>query len=313
MTRIAPVLTFTDANFYLQQTIELTADTSFVLPPGREDVKVFPASTHLLSKLRGPLAVEGGVAVGADRSLHNGVKLPGEKDGPLFNIAAQAPESSQIDVLNVFNDSSQADTTGAMTSTTMTGFGMAKDLDFHAIDPSITAGAYGESLVVPGGISFGAINALGSGGSYSTNLGKSTIEVVNVMLGEGNDNLTITGTIDPLVSAAVTASMTLARIADLFGGTVLVPGISLTRSAGSWLTDGYTVGQQVTVSGLAGRWQVVDITSPTTLVLRPLTATGATVPAAGSTGSFTVTPVETVTWSGTRRWPRSRRRASTPP
>jgi len=32
-----------------------------------DGVKIFPVSTHLLSKLRGPLAVEGGPA-GADRS-----------------------------------------------------------------------------------------------------------------------------------------------------------------------------------------------------------------------------------------------------
>ena len=35
--------------------------------------------SHLLSQLRGPLAVEGGVT-GADRSLKNGIKLPGETD-----------------------------------------------------------------------------------------------------------------------------------------------------------------------------------------------------------------------------------------
>ena len=104
--------TTADANaWFKQQRIELRADTLYTLPPGRDNVKIFPVSTHLLSKLQGPLAVEGGPTA-ADRSLRNGVKLAGERDGALFEIPAQAPESSQIDVLNVFNDSSQADGVG---------------------------------------------------------------------------------------------------------------------------------------------------------------------------------------------------------
>ena len=82
VTRLAAVATFTGTRptpnaWYKQQRIELVADTDYSLPPGRESVKVFPVSTHLLSKLRGPLAVEGGPTA-ADRSLRNGVKLPGE-------------------------------------------------------------------------------------------------------------------------------------------------------------------------------------------------------------------------------------------
>ena len=70
------------------------------------------------------LRVEGGPA-GADRSLTAGVKLPGEKDAFLIAIGAQPPESQQIDVLNIYNDSSLADTSGVMDQTTLRGFGMA--------------------------------------------------------------------------------------------------------------------------------------------------------------------------------------------
>ena len=65
---------------------------SYTLPPGRDNVKVFPVSTHLLSKLRGPLAVEGGPTA-ADRSLRNGVKLAGrEGRRPLRDPGAGAGE-----------------------------------------------------------------------------------------------------------------------------------------------------------------------------------------------------------------------------
>ena len=36
-----------------------------------------------------------------------------------------------------------------------------------------------------------------SNGQFTTDGAKSTIEVLNVLLGQGNDKLTITGTLDP--------------------------------------------------------------------------------------------------------------------
>ena len=151
VNRLAAIATFTSTNWYVEQSIVLKADPLFAVPLVRSGVKTFPASLHLLSNLRGPLAVEGGVT-GADRSLKNGVKLPGEKDGPLFGITTQAAESRQIDVLNIFNDSSQADGRGVLTSTSLTGFGMATQLTFPTSNP------FGEPLVIPGGISFGTVS-----------------------------------------------------------------------------------------------------------------------------------------------------------
>ena len=130
--------------------------------------------------LRGPLAVEGGVT-GADRSLELGLKLPGEQDGPLFAIATQAPETKQIDILNIYNDSSQAHNRGAMNSTTLKGFGMAKDLDFGAAYGGAQGETFGEPQIFPGGISYGTVQFVD--GEYETDGGKSTIEVFNLLLG----------------------------------------------------------------------------------------------------------------------------------
>ena len=96
--------------------------SGFTLAPGRENLKTFSKQPHLLSGLRGPLAVEGGIT-GADRSLQPAVLLPLEKNGPLFNIAPQPPEAQQVDVLNVFADSSRQDLTGALSATALTGLG----------------------------------------------------------------------------------------------------------------------------------------------------------------------------------------------
>jgi hypothetical protein len=89
VVRIAAAVTFTPDNWYQLQTVTLKADVDFSVPLVRQGAKTYPASTHRLSKLQGPVAFEGGVT-GADRTLKNGVKLPGEVDGPLFAIGAQA-------------------------------------------------------------------------------------------------------------------------------------------------------------------------------------------------------------------------------
>ena len=242
VSRLAAVATFTSDNWYQQQSVSLVADVNYDVPPTREGVKVYPASTHLLSKLRGPLAVEGGVT-GAERTLQNGLKLPGEADRFLVPVAAQAPESQQIDVLNIYDDSSQENGSGTLTSTRLTGFGMAGDLDFGN-------GAFGEASVFPGGISFGKVS-FGAGG-YATDAGESSIEVLNLMLGEGNDTLDIQGTLNaaPFVSAQNEFVFTPDAAGN--GGTIAREGFD-------WSAQGFLAGQNVQIEGQGGVWKVVAI------------------------------------------------------
>ncbi len=149
----------------------------------------FPVQAHLLTGLDGPLAIEGGVLAGADRSLKTAVKLSGEKDAALFAIRTQPPENQQIDTLNIFNDSSTANATGTLTATNLNGFGMSSDL-------VNSSPAFGEPASYPGGISFGTISVDGSG-NYNTNATLSTLEVLNILFGSGTDGLTISGTLNP--------------------------------------------------------------------------------------------------------------------
>ncbi len=240
VNRLAAVATFTTTNWYVAQTVALKADPTFALPLVREGAKTFPATPHLLSNLRGPLSVEGGVT-GADRSLKNGVKLPGEKDGALFGIASQAPESRQIDVLNIFNDSSQADGSGVMTSTTVSGFGMANDLEFTGSNP------FGEPLSFPGGISFGTISFDGT--NYGTDAAKTTIEVLNILLGSGNDTLDIQGTLDPAQAVSAVGRFS-------YGST------TITRTGPvSWRDLGFLPGQTLTISGVTESWTISAISA----------------------------------------------------
>src|SRR5262249_6204282 len=129
LTQWAAVATFTPANWYMPITVNLLADTWFTLAAGRENLKSFSKRPHLLSDIRGPLAVEGGVT-GADRSLQPAVILPFEKNAPLFQVAPQPPEAQQVDVLNIFADSSHEDLSGELSATAVTGLGMTGQLDF---------------------------------------------------------------------------------------------------------------------------------------------------------------------------------------
>ena len=175
-------LTFTTSNWYIPQTVTVTGNPSYV--PGSSGVdtttqKVFAPRTHLLSNLGGPLSVVGSSL--GERALTDAIVLPKELNAPLlgFPVGVQPDERDQIDTLNIFDDGSREDKGGTLGSTGLTGFGMAPDL-------SVGSNSFGEPSSFPGGISFG-----------DSATGKSGIEVLNLLLGEGNDTLAITGTLQP--------------------------------------------------------------------------------------------------------------------
>ncbi|HZK06225.1 MAG TPA: hypothetical protein VFC82_10350 [Actinomycetaceae bacterium] len=227
VVRLGAVVTFDQTNWYQEQTVVLKADPGYAVPVVRQGSKTYPATTHLLSAIQGPLSVEGGVT-GADRSLRSAVKLPGEKDAPGFSVAAQASEGRQIDVLNIFNDSSRQNGSGILTSTNLSGFGMGGDLVFTGSNP------FGDPVSYAGGISFGT--AAGT-----------SIEVLNLLLGEGNDTLDIQGTLNP--AFAVSSS-----------GAFNYSGTTITREGPvSWSDFGFLPGQLLTISGVAGSWVITGI------------------------------------------------------
>jgi Ca2+-binding RTX toxin-like protein len=192
IVRVAAVVTFTAADHAAPRTIGVSADPFFTIPPVRAGVRLFGALPHLLADLEGPLAVEGAVS-GADRSLKPGLKLAGEKDGPLFGIGTQPSESQQVDVLNIYDDSSQADGTFTLTPTNLSGPGLP-----GALPPR--GAVFGEPSSVPAGISFGQVTftrdpVTGRVTGIATDATRSTIEVLNILLGSGNDTMRIDGTL----------------------------------------------------------------------------------------------------------------------
>jgi Ca2+-binding RTX toxin-like protein len=175
-----PTVTFDADDWYVPIEITVVANPDFTPGSGLQAIKEFPVQSHLLGSLRGPLEIEGGVR-GA-RSLAMAVILPGERNHPLLDIGPQPPELQQIDVLNIYDDSSRQDQTGVLTSINLSGFGMAADLEF----PGDTA--FGEPNVVAGGITYGILDP-------ASGTGRTNIEILNIMLGMGNDTLTIHSTL----------------------------------------------------------------------------------------------------------------------
>src|SRR6185295_4440347 len=263
----APVVTFTTSNWYTQVTVPLLADPAYDLQPGRSDLRTFPKREHLLSGIRGPLAVEGGVTT-ADRSIRPAVLLPGEGNKAPFQVAAQPPEWQMIDTLNVFADGSHENLVGQMTSTAITGLNMTADVDLRF---NCAGGVcpFGEPGFYPGGISYGTIS-LNPDGTFRTDGNTSTIEVLNLFLGQGNDTFNVIST---LVPASELANNGTARVASHGGlttvhgggntaltvvGTFNTTASSITRTDGvDWMTQGFKVGQTITLTGsLAGTYTI---------------------------------------------------------
>ncbi len=264
VTQWAAVATFTTADWFTQKTIQVVADPGYDIQPGHENFRMFPKVEHRLDGIRGPLLVEGG-PTSADRSLAEAIMLPGENNGPHFAIPPQPPESMSIDTLNIYDDGSHQDLSGTLTSTALTGFNMGGDLDFT---PLLTPGlpTFGEPGVYPGGISFGSIS-LDDQGNFTTDGGRSTIEVLNIMLGEGNDHLEINGTLvpgpdhDPLTGMETTVSTHGGITAVHGGGNALLQvngqlnyeDAALARVDGlAWNNYGFKVGQRVVLSTPSG-------------------------------------------------------------
>ena len=302
ITEYAPVITFDSSNWYMPVTVTVSADPSFAISAARANLTVFPKTPHYLAGIRGPLEVDGGTG-GEQHSLTAAVTLPHEFNTPPFGIAQQPSEAKQVDVLNIYNDGSRQDLSGTLSSTTLSGFGMSTTpLDLTSLLNGQPA-PFGEATIVPRGISFGTISVDPTTGQYSTAAGVSTIEILNIMLGQGNDTLNVTGTLNPGPDQAADDKLPVG-IPSLYGALTMVQGggnallavtgtytltaNTITRTDNvSWTSAGFAVGQQINVPGYpVGTFTIIGITGANgqTLQLSGGTLTGTTL--AGRIGVY---------------------------
>ena len=189
-------------DWYLPITVPIVADPFFQLAPGRENLRTFGKQQHLLSGIRGPLAVEGGTT-SADRSVKAAVLLPGEDNRPPFRVARAAarvaadrhaehlqrrqqggPErDADVDRPHRLQHGRAASTSPTSSATTRCTASAARR---RSASPAST----------PAG-SATARSSIDANGVFTTDGTLSTIEIVNILLGAGNDHLTIQSTLQP--------------------------------------------------------------------------------------------------------------------
>ena len=201
-----------------------------------------------------------------ERGLNGAILLPAELNTDLLGIGVQPPEDQQIDSLHIYDDSSQENKVGTLTSDRLTGLGLADDLTFDHT-------AFGEAPTILGGI------------------GYRGVEVFNLMLGQGNDTLNIESTLQTtarhggitMVHGGGNALLKVTGTFDLTGNTIR-------RTDGaSWSKAGFEIGQQITLNGvLVGTIEAIEsVGSGDNSVLR--LASGATLTAAtGQAGTLAV-------------------------
>jgi Ca2+-binding RTX toxin-like protein len=162
-------ITFDETNWHLPVTVNVVDNPDFEPDEGEQPLKVFPMQPHQVGGIQGPLEVIGGVG-DADRSLKMAVILPTEFDsGPRELHYGELDELDSIDVLNVFNDGSLAPDLGVLTEDNLFISGMGPGVSFES--------SHFGTIELPAGISY------------------SDIEVLEIMLGQGNDLFTVESTL----------------------------------------------------------------------------------------------------------------------
>ncbi len=210
-------LIFDATNWWIPQIVAVAADSTFVPDPEAQPLKEFPIEPHVTNRIAGPLFIEGFIGDGADRSLTRAVILPNEIDPDLPVIGVEDDELENIDTLNIRNDSSVADLTGEMNGVeygpddhriNISGLGMSGDLTFDLDTPDSA-----DDLTFAGGITF------------------RDVEVTEVLLGQGNDDLTVNAT---LTTSAAHGGLTVVHgggNTSLGGGTMGGDTITINRIA----------------------------------------------------------------------------------
>src|SRR6185503_5833690 len=195
--RVAGAVVFDATNWWKDVTITVAADLNFVTDVSQQFVRNEPVRHHLTGEVSGPLIVEGGIAEGKDRSLRAAIMLPTESTAPPKGVSVDTDETKQADRLVVFNDSSAADDIGRLSEvsdadvTEMADIVILRDpMNLSGLGMRPGAGGLSTSLTVD-------ISEAQDGSNLVTFPGGITfddIEITEVLLGQGNDNFTVTAT-----------------------------------------------------------------------------------------------------------------------
>ena len=181
----AGVVTFNAQNWYQEVTVSLEPDPDFEPTATSYVTKKFAAEPHTTSKIQGSLIIDGGVT--APRTLVSAVMLPSEQDTGPIDVDVSDNEAFENDRVYVHNDGSQANDTGEMK--------LVSDV------PNKGLANVGTDAVLINGLGMSTGQITFNEGTddapimvaYYEGIAMRTIEIIEVMLGKGDDNFTVTG------------------------------------------------------------------------------------------------------------------------
>ncbi|MFA7063647.1 MAG: calcium-binding protein, partial [Methanomethylophilus sp.] len=202
------VVTFTEENWDTPFVVRVDVNPAAVVNPDDFPIQKYSAQPHSADSVMGPLVIEGGVIESKNRSVKPGVILPTETDTALPVQDLNVDEETMIDTLNVFNDGSVSSDTGVLqNSQEMNGLEALYDLGTS----DLIHAQFGDDVDSweEAKNQFGNISGLGMGNDLCLNFGSNAVhddrtfeggityhamEVVDVLLGQGNDAFTVMDT-----------------------------------------------------------------------------------------------------------------------
>ena len=192
-------MVFDSTNWNQPVTITVAVDPHAPPLPSNSNgqpVQVFGAQPHLTAGLEGPLFIEG--IDTAPRPLVPGVALPSEIDPALNAFNPPADNTYKLDTLNVFDDGQVAAQTGHLGSITSAEFNVLSGLYQAPYNVGLDPSQFGEidGLGMSGALTFSGANAPHTGPlTFAGGITYRNVDVVNVMLGQGDDTFTVTNTV----------------------------------------------------------------------------------------------------------------------
>ncbi|WP_293776173.1 hypothetical protein [uncultured Oxalicibacterium sp.] len=198
-----PTVTFTAADWNIPFMVNVEMNPAAATTVGTTPIQTYPQQQHVVAKIKGSLFIEGSNIEGRDRSLRQAVMLPGETDTALPQVNNVSNESTNTDSLIIYNDGSVSNDTGKLGKVVnASGLAALLGVDVSELTPDYLK-------------QFGVISGLGMGGSFSLDFGTPGnpdlrtfdggityhgMEIVNVLLGKGNDTFTVDHTVDGSVT-----------------------------------------------------------------------------------------------------------------
>ncbi|EMI55710.1 calcium-binding protein [Rhodopirellula sallentina] len=161
-------LRFDASNWSTPITVTVRGNSAFS-STGQPELS-FAYSAHLTASIQGPIDFIGGIGAESNEVIERAIMLPQETSFDVDRGVDPTDENTQTDRLEVYNDASRTDDSLTVTDTNISGLGMGTT-------PVTIEGEDGEpDTTLPAGINY------------------SDLEVVEILLGSGNDNILVNST-----------------------------------------------------------------------------------------------------------------------